>query len=728
MGATVAPVRSWVGVREVLGGRVLVLVGLWGLAVVQPLLDVFGSSPEFFVANGLTRAEIVAFGLAVTLVGPIVLAPVELAAAAVRGDVGQGVHSFLVTVLGTALGLNLLGATEIDDSTSVLLLGALAGIALASVEHVSAPLRTGLRYLSLSPLLFLAVFCLVAPTAELLRGDATPGHAAVETTATGPVVVLSLDEFPLASLLRADGTINAERFPNFARLAATSSWFRNATSVSADTTQSVPALMTGMLPEAGLLPTARDHPRSIFTLLAEDYDQRVIEQITDVCPDDLCPEGAATLDRGRLRTALLDAAVVYAHVSLPASLRGDLPEVDRAWGDFLGEEAGAVSGPAVGDESGAEQFVDPSGEARPPGPDPSCPRTRFWCGPALVSEMVESVGADSGPVLYFTHAAYPHSPWTRSPEGHQYAPPGVTPGVDPVSLTWSPAPAFAREGLQRHLMAVGYTDRLLGRLRSRLEAQGQWEDALVVVVADHGIAFEPGLPPRVPTAATAHELYNIPLFIKAPGQSEGEVREDNALNVDVLPTIVDLADIDVDWDFDGESLVAGGAHRDDKPVLEEGGWTSVPTDFDGVLEVVRRNERVLAFGNDWLGVAAFGPYGELVGAEDSSVRTTGAAGMTVQVDEATELAEWAPGSTLFAPLLLHGALGYGDRPAPSDALVTLNGRIAGVAVFGDPLPDGGLAFTALLAEPLLADGGNDVALLVPVSAGARRFHEVPPGP
>ena len=37
----------------------------------------------------------------------------------------------------------------------------------------------------------------------------------------------------------ADGTINERRFPNFARLAAESSWFRNATSVAATTTESV---------------------------------------------------------------------------------------------------------------------------------------------------------------------------------------------------------------------------------------------------------------------------------------------------------------------------------------------------------------------------------------------------------------------------------------------------------------------------------------------------------
>jgi arylsulfatase A-like enzyme len=51
----------------------------------------------------------------------------------------------------------------------------------------------------------------------------------------------------------------------------------------------------------------------------------------------------------------------------------------------------------------------------------------------------------------------------------------------------------------------------------QLEAQGLWEDALVVVRSDHGVAFTPGELPQ-PAAATVHEIYNIPLFIKYPGR------------------------------------------------------------------------------------------------------------------------------------------------------------------------------------------------------------------
>jgi arylsulfatase A-like enzyme len=32
----------------------------------------------------------------------------------------------------------------------------------------------------------------------------------------------------------------------------------------------------------------------------------------------------------------------------------------------------------------------------------------------------------------------------------------------------------------------------------------------------------------------------------------------NALNMDVLPTIVDALDIETDWEFDGQSLLGDG--------------------------------------------------------------------------------------------------------------------------------------------------------------------------
>lgn len=702
-----------------------VVLALWGLAVAQPLLDLFGQNPEFFLVNQFSRLEIVLFGLVVVFGVPAVLVLAELVGHAVDPRIGQGVHGASVAVLGAALALTVLGQFDVDDTAIVLLVSAFSGVLIAYLEIRVQAVATGLRYLALTPIVFIVAFLGLSPTAELVWGQEAAEISAGVVGRPGPIVVVSMDEFPLASLLGPDGRIDAERFPNFARLAGTSSWFRNATSVSPLTQQSVPATFTGRLPDDIALPTARDHPRSLYTLLGDGYDQFVEEQITDVCPDDLCPDPTGILALSRLRTSLLDAAVVYAQATMPPSVREHLPAVDRSWGGFIegvNQEAATDPVAAEGGNGGAE---DP-GAVTADEPDPSCPDAELWCGAARFNDLIDHVEPAAGrPDLYAAHLTIPHVPWIRSPEGLQYAPRILEiPGTE-LDGSWATDEPFAlRQSFQRHLLQVAYVDSLLGRLMDELEAAGQWDDAMVVVTADHGVSFTPGQPLRAPTPATIHEIYNVPLFIKVPGQGEGEgeLRTDNALTVDVLPTIVDVLDIDTDWTFDGESLVGSGEHRPDKPVIFAGVRSVVPADFEGVLEVVRRNQTYVASGGGVSGILAVGAYADLVGRPVAQLDTVPTVGASWTANEAAALAAWDPDGGVLAPLLLHGRL---VTPlVPTEALLVLNEVVAGVA--GGFEPAGGeLSFSALVDEQALRPGVNTAALLVPVAPGSRTFNTIP---
>src|SRR5512132_1378335 len=86
--------------------------------------------------------------------------------------------------------------------------------------------------------------------AVLLSGCTLPGteekaHSAEQRP---PVVFVVFDELPADDLLRPGGSIDAERFPNFARLASISTWFPNATTVFDSTFGAVPAILDGRLP------------------------------------------------------------------------------------------------------------------------------------------------------------------------------------------------------------------------------------------------------------------------------------------------------------------------------------------------------------------------------------------------------------------------------------------------------------------------------------------------
>ncbi len=688
--------------------RICSLVALWGLAVAQPVLDLFGRNPEIFVAGELSPLEIVLFGIAVVVIGPAVLIGVEVLTSATVPTGLRAVHAVLVGFLGSLLGFVVLEKAAIGDAAVVTGAALLVGGTVAYLEATVTGVQTLLRYLAAAPVLFLIVFLGFSPTAELLRQPRTVDVEPGRVGAPAPVVVLSLDELPLASLLRVDGTINAERFPNFARLAAGSTWYRTATSASAFTTESVPATFSGRLPTGSDLPTYVDHPRTLYTLLGSGYDIEVREQVTQLCPPDRCGgRGLLDVSSSRLRAVLADATVVFGHLAVPESWRDGLPAIDRSWGGFV-DGAGSPTTPAdVGSAS--------TGQGNDLGPDPTCPDVELWCGPARVAELIDTIDRDDPLTLYAVHATVPHIPWILSQSGQQYAPRGVADQADP-GFDWPADPVPIRLAFQRHLLQVGAADVLVGRLLDRLQGEGLWEQALVVVVADHGVSFTPGTGLRGPEPVTDHEVYNVPLFIKAPGQTEGAVTDRNARTIDVLPTIIDLLDITTPWVFDGTSLAFGGAPVD-KPVVVAGQVRTLTAGLEPVLDVVRRNQEYLPYGDDWLAVSAVGSLGDLVGRTVDELDTTPAVAGRFSVDAADALADWRPSGDGLAPLLIEGRFEW-ESPVPSEALVALNGTVAGVAVGLAPVAEGdGIGFQALVAEELLREGSNQVELLVPTASG-----------
>jgi Sulfatase len=117
-------------------------------------------------------------------------------------------------------------------------------------------------------------------------GDDDPPTFAVSRP---PVVILVFDEFPADVLLRPDGRIDAERFPNFAALARISTWFPNGHTIFDSTFSSVPAILDARLPRPRTAPDVRSHQPSVFHLVDRlGYDIVKVESGTAVCPPRIC--------------------------------------------------------------------------------------------------------------------------------------------------------------------------------------------------------------------------------------------------------------------------------------------------------------------------------------------------------------------------------------------------------------------------------------------------------
>jgi Sulfatase len=130
-----------------------------------------------------------------------------------------------------------------------------------------------------------------------LPGDEDPAESAVRHP---PVVVVVFDEFPADDLLRPDGSIDAERFPNFAELASISTWFPNGHTVYDSTFGAVPAILDGRTPRDFTAADVRSHKPSIFNVMDRlGYEVFKVESASAVCPQDVCP-GARTRRPGVL--------------------------------------------------------------------------------------------------------------------------------------------------------------------------------------------------------------------------------------------------------------------------------------------------------------------------------------------------------------------------------------------------------------------------------------------
>lgn len=696
--------------------RAAEVVALATLAVAQPLLDLFGANPEFFVASGADDAEIVLFALVVVLGVPAV----GLAAEAVAGVAGgqraaQAAHLGVLGVLGAAFGLALARQVGLESTGAMVPVALVVGIGVPMARQRVAALRLALRYLAALPVLVLVQFLVLSATGELIGQEEAEAVEGIDVGVDAPVVMVMFDELPVASLMDPDGTIAEERYPNFARLAQAGTWYRNAIAVAASTVRSVPSALTGLEPDdETTAPISAELPRNLFTLLGDEYRLDVHELLTDLCPDDLCVVEEELGTWARLRGTLGDAAVVYGHQVLPEGLRRDLPVIDQSWDGFLDQRQEVEVEPSdrLRDafvEQGQGAFVEVLRETNPAAFEGAK-------GEPLLRAIEAAEFAPSS--LFFAHDSFPHFVWERTPEGGLYDGEGGPPGT--TDATWSEDGFLVRQGLQRHLLQVGYADTVLGGLIDRLEEAGLWDDALVVVAADHGIAFRPGSPTRQPTRDTLQEIFRVPLFVKAPGQVDGAVDDRVADLVDVLPTVVDLLEVDVDWAFDGRSLV-GPPPTTDREEDRRPGTFVVPGGAEEAVRVARRNAQLLPYLGGWRDVARVGAHADLIGRDLGDLggaRARVGSGIEAEwaLDEAEVLADFEPGRDPL-PVVLHGRVGSAELD-PVDLLVAVDGRLVGASRLGSG--DGARRFRVLIDHAAVRAGANDLALYAVTRNGGIR--------
>jgi hypothetical protein len=657
------------------------LLAASGFALAQPLFDILGRNAEFFAVRGSTPSDILLFALVVTFVPALVLLAVEVAAGAVSRSAGRALHLIFLGGLGAVFGVQALKHAGMDGTTALIAGSLLVGVGIAVAVWRVRAARTFLTALAAAPLVFLGLFLLGSPVEQLVFPRSRAALANVR--ASTPVVFLLFDEFPVIDLQNRTGEVDAGRFPNFARLARSSIWFRNTTTLSASTTVAVPVILTGKAPEGHALPIVRDHPDNLFTLLGRSYRPAVIESQTRLCPAKLCtrttPHAAA-----RLSSLYSDARVVYLHLIAPPALEERLAPIDESWGNF--------------------------GASSTHGLDPLPGRVHDF------NRFIASIRAPGSgrPTLYFLHALLPHASWLYFPDGRLRA----------MSRTYSPGRAGPRwqngdraiQAWQRHLLQVGFADRLLGRLVDRLREKGLWEKALVVVTADHGISFRGGDLRRRPTRTNLDELAFTPLFVKLPGEHDGRVVDRHVTTPDILPTIADAIGVTIPWKTDGRSALASGTRSSMVHVDE----VSAPYRTTLAQRRASLARRLALFGSRGWGPRFYGTgtYRKLVGRRLATLPLAGPVTGAARVDAlGSGLLRSFPSASRLIPSPLDGTVSGLERGVT--IAFALNGHIGAVTrVYRDPV-GGPLRFSALVPESAFRTGRNALRGFVVAGPPAR---------
>jgi hypothetical protein len=582
----------------------LQLFALSGFALAAPVFDLLRRNPELLIAHGAGAAQIAALACWLLLPVPVAAWGIVQLARSAGERVGAFAQQGMLGLLAAAALLPPL--VQALPESGVAVIGPIAaglGVAAALAYARFAAVRRFVTLLALAPVVFVALFYFDESIAKVRRPTPARAAAPAEPAGSVPVVWLILDELPLVSLLDARREIDAAVFPNFAALAATSTWFRDTTAVGEETAMAVPALLTGVYPDAAKLPIAADHPGNLFTLLGPAYTAQVHETRTLLLPA-AQPENAS----GAAEALHRDLLVLFGHLIAPADLRTRLPPVTEDWKSFAeppDAELARIGGKAnYGDR--ANEFV------------------RF----------IEGAQSCAEPCLVFAHVVLPHVPWFYTPSGAFYLPPSVF-GIERSVGRWGEDDWWVLQGYQRHLLQLGLVDRLLGEWVARLKTLDLWERALVVVTADHGASFWPGQSRRL-LEGHRHpaDILRVPLFVKTPGQRAGAIRDVPIETVDILPTVADLLGLKPWWKHDGISVADPDARgRTQRVGFDMAGERH---EFD-VAEIERGLEasldrKLAAFGSGSRGAwYRFGAFGGLVGTAVEAGPPAGADGLIARI-------------------------------------------------------------------------------------------------
>ncbi len=213
------------------------------------------------------------------------------------------------------------------------------------------------------------------------------------------------------------------------------------------------------------------------------------------------------------------------------------------------------------------------------------------------------------PFFLYVHTADPHWPYTppelqRARLAAGVANPDV--GYAPsLSGAGRPEGELRREVSQLYDAEISFNDESFGKLLEKLRELDLDAESLVILVSDHGEAFDEHGSFRHGRTLFSEEI-RIPLVIRFPGGAgRGRVVEATARQVDLLPTILDVIGAPIPPGLAGRSLFPAAIGAGAEP---DGTFAYLDRNGRVVEAAIERGRKLIRFRVEGRGAPAIGLF------------------------------------------------------------------------------------------------------------------------
>jgi Sulfatase len=675
---------------------------LCAFALAQPLLDILSKQAEFFVIRRSFAIDVLCL-LGVLLVFiPTALFGIEKLVAITSKNIANVFAVMLEVLLFSLILFPLLNASKISLLLLVVVV-LVVSLMLSFLIRCSNFFKTLLNFASPAPILFAGVFLFSKGVYPLvfLKGGVDIAEANINPTA--PVVWVIFDELPLNSLLDEKLEIDKLRYPGFAEIAASGYWFRNASTVSSWTEHAVPAILAGKYPDLKKkqMPYLRDFPVNLFTLLGNKYEMRVWEQVTQLCPSQMCKQQSQKPFTERMRSLLLDSAVVYLHLIFPEDWKVMLPSISTSWGDF------AVTDTAEGDKKikkSKKGLIRHEGD---------------WSDDEwLFNEFLNGIQKSTKPSLDFVHITFPHVPYRYLPSGKKYARNLDTVDDRGYVKAWGEDEWPGVQQYQRYLLQLSLADKFLVRLVQRLKEQGMFDEVVLVISTDHGTSFKTKEYSRRVSQRNASDVMLVPLMIKVPQQNKAVIDDRNIETIDILPSVLGAAGAQID-SSQARSLGTDGSNvfdpnfspRQNKYFFTLDGKNSKKLEFGSVLDNSETIKKNLAWFGD-RSLFSVGTKTELHGKSLKDIERLIDSDFKLTIDNQEDFHN-VGADPEFIPAMISGVIeDYQGREKKYIILVLVNGVVRASTANVSNKDGATNSFMAMVPEESFVPGENKVEAFI----------------